>query len=70
MTSNAKYTAANAIGQSIKQNEIVTLPFDQDVLSELIYLASQEGGDWTVNGPVTEFWGCDGNHWRVHMYNE
>lgn len=60
-------TAQDAIARSISHNEIVHVDFDQEAHEALIETAKEDGGDWTVNGDETEFWGGPGQGWRVHM---
>ena len=60
-------TAQQAIRQSIRQNEIVTLEYDATAMESLLV----ECEDDAENGNVREFWGeADGNPWRVHMMLE
>jgi len=65
MTSQTCRTAANAIDRSISHNEIVTLPYDADIASDLLV----ECEDSTESHDVTEYWGTTehGDTWRVHM---
>ena len=57
--------ALAAIQQSIRQNEIVTLPWSADVYIDLLALCDDSAGTENVH----EFWGVDdeGEEWRVHV---
>ena len=58
-------TAQQAIRQSIRQNEIVHLEYDEDIATELQFACD----DSVVGNEVREFWGTteDGDEWRVHL---
>jgi len=57
-------TIEQAIAQSIRQTETVTLDYDKATYDDLVL----ECEDWVEGNEVYEFWGTDeGSDWRVHM---
>lgn len=66
MNTNQPTTAARAIDQSIRQNEIVHIPHDQYEYDLLCRECDDMAED--KNAGTAEFLGTRGEHeWRVHM---
>lgn len=61
-------TAADAIDRSISHDEIVTIPYDAEIATDLL-VASEDSVEVDDR---TEYWGtsASGHAWRVHMLAE
>lgn len=59
-------TADEAINRSINYTEIVTLPYDIEIASDLA-VACDDSTE--ANDGLIEYWGTtdDGYEWRIHM---
>jgi hypothetical protein len=58
--------AANAIAASVREDRIVTIPYDPTLEDELIVLAEDSATHHP--GGMVEFWGWEsGASWRVHL---
>lgn len=59
----AEKQIANAIGESIRDNKIVTLEWTQELEDQL----TLEADDYVDANGVFEAWGEPANNWRVHL---